>query len=311
MPTPLGALRRTDAQGLARAARVIAGGLGRLPRGDCGNCCGVTGACCIGSACSQRTQAECFAVGGLYFGDGVPCNPSPCPNSCCDDYPGICYTGSGDTFVSIQVSISGYEEYCYTNYRPDVPTASCQYKEIRTLNFPPQALSVQQTLGKNTCFPFSLVDRTVVTTGFQDYPGPTPCNNFAQSPTQRSISQRVRISWFSQGGFRVSFVPTAGQTTLKDVPCSGGQVSHTVDVGSGTCQLVPTFEGGTPIPMDRVYTTTVSITVSGAPVFRCPGGTARSQSGVIVLNDPDVSVAPSFDPTPCTSCGDGLLRSEL
>jgi hypothetical protein len=46
-----------------------------------------TGACCIGTSCSNETQADCAAFGGTYYGDdsncsAVDCNPDP-TGACC------------------------------------------------------------------------------------------------------------------------------------------------------------------------------------------------------------------------------------
>ncbi|MCB2229099.1 hypothetical protein KQH82_00145 [bacterium] len=45
------------------------------------------GACCFPlGGCSQMTEADCQAQGGLYAGDDVPCDPDPCP--CCIGFTG-------------------------------------------------------------------------------------------------------------------------------------------------------------------------------------------------------------------------------
>lgn len=55
-----------------------------------------TGACCIGTGCSIRTQAQCAASSGTYLGDnsncdGNPCNATPQGRCCIDDgYSGQC-----------------------------------------------------------------------------------------------------------------------------------------------------------------------------------------------------------------------------
>lgn len=41
-----------------------------------------TGACCLGDlSCVTVTMTNCESLGGTYFGDGVPCDPSPCQPS--------------------------------------------------------------------------------------------------------------------------------------------------------------------------------------------------------------------------------------
>ena len=42
-----------------------------------------TGACCIDSGCTIKTEAECLEDGGEYQGDGTTCSPNPCPGVCC------------------------------------------------------------------------------------------------------------------------------------------------------------------------------------------------------------------------------------
>ncbi len=50
---------------------------------------GTTGACCIGTECSILTSNQCAEAGGIYQGDGTPCDPNPCGSppvpcsSCC------------------------------------------------------------------------------------------------------------------------------------------------------------------------------------------------------------------------------------
>ncbi len=44
------------------------------------------GACCINGNCSQLTSVDCGAAGGTFFGEGVPCSPTICPQvrgACC------------------------------------------------------------------------------------------------------------------------------------------------------------------------------------------------------------------------------------
>ncbi len=44
-----------------------------------------TGACCILGECYVMTEADCAAEGGDYLGDGIGCDPNPCPGvgACC------------------------------------------------------------------------------------------------------------------------------------------------------------------------------------------------------------------------------------
>lgn len=37
-----------------------------------------TGACCVGTDCSIRTEASCTEIGGTYMGDDTTCDPNPC-----------------------------------------------------------------------------------------------------------------------------------------------------------------------------------------------------------------------------------------
>jgi len=38
----------------------------------------ITGACCVGEACSVLTEGQCAGLGGVYHGAGTGCNPDPC-----------------------------------------------------------------------------------------------------------------------------------------------------------------------------------------------------------------------------------------
>ncbi len=59
---------------------------------------GATGACCIGTDCSVLSAADCATAGGVYQGDGVPCDPNPCCSDCTnlytpfDDGDGNCFS---------------------------------------------------------------------------------------------------------------------------------------------------------------------------------------------------------------------------
>ncbi len=54
---------------------------------------GTTGACCIGAECSILTQNQCLEAGGIYQGDGTPCNPNPCTSggACCPTDGNLCF----------------------------------------------------------------------------------------------------------------------------------------------------------------------------------------------------------------------------
>ncbi|MFH1747343.1 MAG: GEVED domain-containing protein [Planctomycetota bacterium] len=48
--------------------------------------CGlVYGACCVGATCTFGLIGDCDAMGGVYQGDDVPCDPNPCVGACCYD----------------------------------------------------------------------------------------------------------------------------------------------------------------------------------------------------------------------------------
>lgn len=40
--------------------------------------CAPTGACCVGEDCSIHTASDCSDMGGVYQGDDSPCSPNPC-----------------------------------------------------------------------------------------------------------------------------------------------------------------------------------------------------------------------------------------
>ncbi len=54
------------------------------------------GACCNGTVCAIKTQAQCVAGGGIYLGDNTNCDANPCDATpsgrCCidDGYSGLC-----------------------------------------------------------------------------------------------------------------------------------------------------------------------------------------------------------------------------
>ncbi len=51
------------------------------PCDDCGGA--TTGACCIDGVCSIRSHDDCAGLGGIYQGNGIPCDPTPCIGLCC------------------------------------------------------------------------------------------------------------------------------------------------------------------------------------------------------------------------------------
>ena len=81
------------------------------------NPCGVPpvdGACCVGTSCTVKTEADCSAIGGTYQGDNTECFPNPCTttqdewaccwhefgscddSSCSDTTQQVCNDGGGE-----------------------------------------------------------------------------------------------------------------------------------------------------------------------------------------------------------------------
>lgn len=70
----------------------------------------VTGACCVGSACTVDTQEACVALGGEYLGNDTTCDPNPCaPPLCAGDMncDGVVNYGDIDIFVAALSCIGG------------------------------------------------------------------------------------------------------------------------------------------------------------------------------------------------------------
>lgn len=63
-----------------------------------------TGACCVGGNCSQKTLADCQALGGSYRGDGVACVATTCdtgaPVACCFASTGGCLNLSATNCIA-------------------------------------------------------------------------------------------------------------------------------------------------------------------------------------------------------------------
>lgn len=59
----------------------------------------VYGACCEDTACSIKTEGECFSAGGDWQGGGVDCSPNPCDGTC-GHGGGPCPTGVGACCIS-------------------------------------------------------------------------------------------------------------------------------------------------------------------------------------------------------------------
>jgi len=85
-----------DAADLELFACFFANGMscfdGVFPVPTCCNPEVITGACCEGDSCSQRTLGNCLAMGGFYGGDGTACNDTIC--SCCEMRGDIDHSGS-------------------------------------------------------------------------------------------------------------------------------------------------------------------------------------------------------------------------
>ncbi len=52
------------------------------------NPCPRTGACCLHAYCARLSAADCASYGGTYEGDGTLCEPNPCPTSAVEDAVG-------------------------------------------------------------------------------------------------------------------------------------------------------------------------------------------------------------------------------
>jgi len=104
-----------------------------------------TGACCIGTACSIRTQANCVSSGGVYQGDnsncdGNPCDATPAGRCCIDDgYSGQClirtqaqctslggtWGGAGTTCEGCPCLLAATGACCVANTCSVVTAAEC------------------------------------------------------------------------------------------------------------------------------------------------------------------------------------------
>ncbi len=88
-----------------------------------------TGACCFSDVCEVRTEAECIGAEGVYQGDGIPCDPSPCCTTCtplvvgppCTDLDGNFWTiqncdgsCSGEMFTDPSTSFMTHTAWCAT-----------------------------------------------------------------------------------------------------------------------------------------------------------------------------------------------------
>ncbi len=80
-------------------------------------CCNpelITGSCCVGDSCSQRTLGNCIAMGGVYAGDGTVCADSVC--GCCEYRGDIDHSGSLNisdvTYFVSYLFVGGAEPPC-------------------------------------------------------------------------------------------------------------------------------------------------------------------------------------------------------
>src|SRR5215472_11494183 len=93
--------------------------------------CTATGACCISGVCSQATSSDCANAGGIYIGDGVPCDPYPC-GACCYESGGIFYrlkhsfgefhSNPGFPFNKVDVTNNLYEYHAWDDATCTGPT---------------------------------------------------------------------------------------------------------------------------------------------------------------------------------------------
>jgi hypothetical protein len=89
------------------------------------------GACCMADgSCSAQTADDCAAVGGTYQGDGISCNPNPCPQpscACCFEV-GTCQELTESECVDAGGAYQGYGTTCDPNLCPQ-PTGACCFED--------------------------------------------------------------------------------------------------------------------------------------------------------------------------------------
>jgi len=77
-----------------------------------------TGACCVAGACSEEYSADCAALGGIYVGDGVPCEVDTCTQGGCCFLDGSCEVLNGTECADSNGVYQGDGTSCTPNTCP-------------------------------------------------------------------------------------------------------------------------------------------------------------------------------------------------
>lgn len=133
MPATLGLHVRDQVSGLWLAARSQMNAQDPRVAVRAGSC-DVIGACCVNGICYQRTEAQCQATNGQWFGV-VPCDPSPCDpiGACCIN--NVCVQRTQASCAASGGVFRGYID-CSTDVCPctcgSATTGCLSYRNIST-----------------------------------------------------------------------------------------------------------------------------------------------------------------------------------
>jgi len=260
-----------------------------------------TGACC-NFGCSFISPENCAFIGGDYQGDGVFCDPDPCPQGCCPgdgadctevppaDCTGTPLYGSGceDTVCGCTDS-----EACNYNGSATVDDGSCEYPPSASL-----ACDISYNSGSKCGFRvegspphyYLTSEQDDVWTAASDQGGGQFCHGDANA----------HITFVGSGS-----VSTATTTSYDRDTCVLGDPSCSA---SGTLTLTRTVTGSNPSHCDDVFPSCVTYSFTPG----CPDGSwSIIFNGARITTGSPCGVFTVLGPTTSTSYTDEYTTSDL
>ncbi len=193
-----------------------------------------TGACCFADgSCVVASQAECDALNGTYQGDGVSCDPNPCPSS------GACCFDDGTCLQLSEVECLA-QSGIYQGVGTDCSTADCSVLFLEPfvdpMPVPPIAQPVNGQVGGEADYEIAVrrvtrrlhrdLPDTLVYAYGGVFPGPT---------IEAAAGETVTVRW---------------QNDLRD---DNGDLLLSHDLEIDTCMHGPNHTGDTPIVVTHLH----------------------------------------------------------
>ncbi len=211
-----------------------------------------TGACCMpDGSCVTTDAGDCALMGGTYQGDGVPCDPNPCPGSgaCCLD-DGTCLQTSETDCLTMGGTYQGAGSDCaHTNCTLTLEPF------VDPLPIPPIAQPVSGQVGGEATYEIAVrrvrqklhrdLPDTIVYAYDGIFPGPT---------IEARRSQQVTVRW------------------INDLRDDNGALLASHDLEVDTCLHGPDHTGDTPVVVTHLHGAHTFADSDGYPEDAYPPG---------------------------------------